>query len=44
MAQPSSYIENWGGDYNFVVSVLNKGYDESRLTFSQRTSVLSLIF
>ena len=38
------YRKFWGKMKDFVVSVLNKGYDESLLTFSQRTSVLSLIF
>jgi hypothetical protein len=38
------YREFWGKVRFFLIDVLNKSYDEKLLSFSQRTSVLSLLF
>jgi hypothetical protein len=38
------YREFWGKVKFFLIDVLNKSYDEKLLSFSQRTSVLSLLF
>jgi hypothetical protein len=38
------YREFWGKVNFFLIDVLNKSYDEKLLSFSQRTSALSLLF
>ena len=38
------YREFWVKVNFFLIDVLNKSYDENLLSFSQRTSVLSLLF
>jgi hypothetical protein len=38
------YRAFWGKVNFFLIDVLNKSYDEKLLSFSQRTSVLSLLF
>jgi RNase P/RNase MRP subunit p30 len=38
------YRELWGKVNFFLIDVLNKSYDEKLLSFSQRTSFLSLLF
>jgi hypothetical protein len=38
------YREFWGKVNCFLIDVLNKSFDEKLLSFSQQTSVLSLLF
>ena len=38
------YREFWGNVKYVLIDVLNKSYDEKQMRFSQRTSVLSLLF
>jgi hypothetical protein len=38
------YREFWGKVNFFLIDVLNKSYDEKLLSFSQRTSISSLLF